>query len=90
MKKCWGTNCCSAKARKKTGSTPIWKEAPAASSTPLSPIYDLMVSCEAGEWDVVARHAKKLNLSLAFVNRGFNDAVSWAHEMTTAVPSEKK
>jgi hypothetical protein len=49
-----------------------------------------MVSCEAGEWDVVARHAKKLNLSLAFVNRGFNDAVSWAHEMTTAVPSEKK
>ena len=58
--------------------------------TALSPIYDLMVSCEAGEWDVVARHAKKLNLSLAFVNRGFNDAVSWAHEMTTAVPSEGK
>jgi c-di-GMP-related signal transduction protein len=58
--------------------------------TALSPIYDLMVSREAGEWDVVARHAKKLNLSLAFVNRGFNDAVSWAHEMTTAVPSGKK
>ncbi len=38
--------------------------------TALSPIYDLMVSREAGEWDVVARHAKKLNLSLAFVNRG--------------------
>jgi c-di-GMP-related signal transduction protein len=55
-----------------------------------SPIYDLMVSCEAGEWDVVARHAKKLNLSLPFVNRAFNEAVSWAHQMTTAVPSEKK
>lgn len=31
--------------------------------TALSPIYELMVSREAGEWDVVARHAKKLNLS---------------------------
>ena len=58
--------------------------------TALSPIYELMVSREAGEWDVVARHAKKLNLSLPFVNRAFNEAVSWAHQMTTAVPSEKK
>jgi hypothetical protein len=57
--------------------------------TALSPIYDLMVSREAGEWDVVARHAKKLNVSLPFVNRSFNNAVSWAHQMTTAVPSEK-
>jgi c-di-GMP-related signal transduction protein len=59
-------------------------------TTALSPIYELMVSREAGEWDVVARHAKKLNLSLPFVNRAFNEAVSWAHQMTTAVPSEKK
>jgi c-di-GMP-related signal transduction protein len=58
--------------------------------TALSPIYDLMVSREAGEWDVVARHAKKLNVSLPFVNRAFNDAVSWAHQMTTAAPSEKQ
>jgi hypothetical protein len=43
--------------------------------TALSSIYDLMVSREAGEWDVVARHAKKLNMSLPFVNRSFNDAV---------------
>lgn len=57
--------------------------------TALSSIYDLMVSREAGEWDVVARHAKKLNVSLPFVNRAFNDAVSWAHQMTTAAPSEK-
>jgi EAL and modified HD-GYP domain-containing signal transduction protein len=57
--------------------------------TALSPIYDLMVSREAGEWDVVARHAKKLNLSLPFVNRGFNDAVSWAHQMTSAAPKDK-
>jgi len=58
--------------------------------TALSPIYELMVSREAGEWDVVARHAKKLNVSLPFVNRAFKDAVSWAHQMTTAAPSEKK
>jgi hypothetical protein len=49
-----------------------------------------MVSREAGEWDVVARHAKKLNLSLPFVNRAFNEAVSWAHQMTTAVPNDKQ
>jgi EAL and modified HD-GYP domain-containing signal transduction protein len=58
--------------------------------TALSPVYDLMLSREAGEWDVVARHAKKLNLSLPFVNRAFNDAVSWAHQMTTEAPSEKQ
>ncbi|MBZ5685149.1 MAG: HDOD domain-containing protein [Acidobacteriia bacterium] len=58
--------------------------------TPLSPIYELMVSREMGEWDVVARHAKKLNVSLPFVNRAFNEAVSWAHQMTTAAPSEKQ
>ena len=58
--------------------------------TALSPIYELMLSREAGEWDVVAKHAKKLNLSLPFVNRSFNEAVSWAHQMTTAVPREQQ
>ncbi len=56
--------------------------------TSLTPIYELMVSREAGEWDVVARHAKKLGLSLPFVNRAFNEAVSWAHLMTSAVPRD--
>jgi hypothetical protein len=45
-----------------------------------------MVSREAGEWDVVARHSKKLNLSLPFVNRAFNEAVTWAHQMTNTSP----
>jgi len=58
--------------------------------TTLSPIYELMVSREAGEWDIVARHAKKLNLSLPFVNRAFNEAVSSAHQMTTAAPQGKR
>lgn len=52
--------------------------------TALSAIYELMVARETGEWDVVARFAKKLNLSLPFVNRAYNDAVTWAHQMTTA------
>jgi hypothetical protein len=49
-----------------------------------------MVAREAGEWDVVAKQAKKLNLSLPFVNRSFNDAIAWAHQMTTAAPQEMK
>jgi len=53
-------------------------------ATNLSPIYELMVAREEGEWDVVARHAKKLNLSLPCVNRAYNDAVRWAHQMSTA------
>ena len=52
-------------------------------ATTLSPIYELMIARESGEWDVVARHAKKLNLSLPFVNRAYNEAVSWAHQMST-------
>lgn len=52
--------------------------------TPLSPLYELIVAREAGEWDVVARLAKKLNISLPFVNRSYNEAVTWAHQMTSA------
>ena len=59
-------------------------------TTTLSPIYELMVSREAGEWDVVAHHSKKLNLSLPFVNRAFNEAVTWAHQMTTTSPRGEK
>lgn len=54
--------------------------------TALSPVYELMLAREAGEWDVVARHAKTLNLSLPHVNRSYNEAVRWAHEMTSAAP----
>ena len=44
--------------------------------TPLTPIYELMLAREAGEWDVVARQAKTLGLSLPFVNRSYNEAVT--------------
>jgi len=59
-------------------------------TTALSPIYELMVAREAGEWDVVARYARKLNLSLPFVNRAYNEAVKWAHQMTAADLGEKQ
>ena len=59
-------------------------------TTTLSPLYDLMVAREAGEWDVVAKVAKQLNLSLPFVNRSYNEALTWAHQMTTSSPRPQK
>ncbi len=57
------------------------------SQTALSPIYHLMVAREAGDWEQVAANANKLNLALSFVNRAYNEAMGWAHQMTSAVPS---
>jgi hypothetical protein len=57
--------------------------------TTLTPIYELMLAREAGEWDIVARQTKILKLSLAFVNRAYNEAVTWAHQMTSTVPPQK-
>ncbi len=52
--------------------------------TPLSPVYDLMLAVEAGDWELVARLGKQLNLSLSFVARTSNEAMRWAHEITAA------
>ncbi len=57
-----------------------------AEPTALTPLYELMLAREAGEWDVVARQAKVLNLSLPFVNRSYNEAVTWAHQLTAETP----
>jgi len=54
--------------------------------TILSPIYDLMLAREAGEWEKVKLQGNKLNLSLAFLNKTYNEAMRWAHEMTVAAP----
>jgi c-di-GMP-related signal transduction protein len=53
--------------------------------TLLSPIYELMVAREAGDWEVVTQLGKQLNLSLAFVAETSNEAMRWAHEITNAV-----
>lgn len=50
--------------------------------TPLTPVYQLMLAREAGDWEDVTSLAKKLNLSLSCVNRAYNDAMAWAREVT--------
>jgi EAL and modified HD-GYP domain-containing signal transduction protein len=59
--------------------------AKSGADTPLTPIYKLMVAREAGNWEQVTAQAKKLNLSLPFVNRAFNEAMEWARQMTRPV-----
>ena len=54
----------------------------------LSPVYDLMIAREEGNWEQVTAMAKKLDLSLPFVNRAYTEAMKWAHEVTSAVPAE--
>ena len=62
-------------------------EAKIAHETPITPIYQLMLAREAGEWEDVTSLAKKLNLSLPFVNRAYNEAMLWARQMTGVAPS---
>ncbi len=52
--------------------------------TPLSPIYDLMLAREVGDWGLVTQLGKQLNLSLSFVAETSNAAMCWAHEVTSA------
>lgn len=58
--------------------------------TPLSPIYELMVAREAGDWGLVTSLGKQLNLSLSFVAESSNAAMRWAHEVTGAQPTPSK
>jgi c-di-GMP-related signal transduction protein len=51
--------------------------------TPLSPIYDLMLAREAGDWGLVTTIGKQLKLSLSFVAETSNAAMRWAHEITS-------
>ena len=52
--------------------------------TPLSPIYDLMLAREVGDWGLVTKLGKQMNLSLSFVAETSNAAMRWAHEITSA------
>jgi len=58
--------------------------------TPLSNIYDLMVAREAGDWELVTRLGKQLNLSLSFIAETSNQSMRWAHEITSAGRVEPK
>ena len=72
---------------------PIIKEALLATKmgkkTPLSPIYDLMVAREVGDWGLVTSLGKRLNLSLSFVAENSNAAMKWAREITSTAGSSK-
>jgi hypothetical protein len=57
--------------------------------TILSPIYDLMLAREAGDWGLVSTLGRQLNLSLSFVAETSNAAMRWAHEITTTVRPQK-
>jgi EAL and modified HD-GYP domain-containing signal transduction protein len=63
-------------------------DAKAGRKSQLTPIYDLMLAREAGEWDAVTDFTKKLNLSLAFVNRAYTEAMRWARAMTSGKPAQ--
>lgn len=56
--------------------------------TALSPVYELMVAREGGDWGKVTKLGKELNLSLVFIAASFNDALRWAHQLTGAVRPE--
>jgi c-di-GMP-related signal transduction protein len=59
--------------------------------TMLSPVYDLMIAREVGDWGLVTKLGKQLNLSLSFVAETSNAAMKWAHEITSATrPAETK
>lgn len=50
--------------------------------TPLTPLYQLMLAREEGNWEDVVGYAKKLNVPLSRVNRAYNEAMVWAREVT--------
>ena len=56
--------------------------------TALTPVHELMLAREAGEWDVVARPAKTLGLSVPFVDRRYSESVTWAHQVTSGAPRQ--
>jgi c-di-GMP-related signal transduction protein len=65
-------------------------EAKIAHHTPITPIYQLMLAREAGDWEEVTKLARRLDLSLPFVNRAFNEAMIWAREMTSGTAAKQQ
>jgi c-di-GMP-related signal transduction protein len=57
--------------------------AKSGSKTPLSPIYNLMVAREMGNWEEVTTLGKQLNLSLFQISQTYNEAMRWAHQITS-------
>jgi len=49
-----------------------------------------MVVREPGDREAVTAQAKRLVLSLSFVNRTYNEAMSRVHKMTSAAPDQNQ
>src|SRR5271165_4277119 len=58
--------------------------------TRLSPIYDLMVAREAGDWERVTHLGKQLKLSLSFVAETSNEAMRWGHQITHSADTPRQ
>lgn len=56
--------------------------AKSGNKTPLSPIYDLMIAQESGNWERVTQLGKQLKVSLSFVAEASNEAMRRAHQLT--------
>ncbi|MGA9527466.1 MAG: HDOD domain-containing protein [Terriglobales bacterium] len=56
--------------------------AKAGGETALSPIYNLVMARESGDWEKVTGIGKKLNLSLYSINSAYNEAMRWARQIT--------
>ena len=61
----------------------------AGASTPLSAAYDLMLARESGTWEKVTSLGKELNLSLYFINKSYNEAMRWAHDIKNEIPPDQ-
>ena len=58
--------------------------------TLLSPIYNLMLAREVGDWELVTKLGKELNLSLSFIAEASNQAMRWAHEITSTAGAKSQ
>jgi EAL and modified HD-GYP domain-containing signal transduction protein len=58
-------------------------------TTPLSPIYNLMVAREAGDWERVTTLGKQLNLSLYFMDKTYSEAMRWAHAVINEIRPDR-
>ena len=57
-------------------------------SSPLSPIYGLMLAQENGHWDKVAQFSSRLCLRGSFVAECHWKAMQWARQMTSNLPTD--
>jgi len=48
-----------------------------------------MMARESGDWEQVTKLGKDLNLSIVSIAASYNEAMRWAHQLTTAGSSQQ-